>query len=134
MNQPDIRTRLDRRLLLLVPQIPIAFEETQFDPKQEAPNGAPFLETMLIPAPPFSPTVDERATITRGIYQIMLDYPPGNGPRAAEAKAAAIQAHFPPLLALGDGLRTRGTPAISPIISDPARIRLAVSVRYEVVE
>lgn len=131
MNQPDIHIRLNRHLLLLVPQIPIAFQDVQFTPPAE---GAPFLRTMLIPAPPITPMLDERATVERGIYQIMLSYPTGNGPRAAEAKAAAIQEHFPALLPLGDGLRTRGKPTISPPISDPARTLLAVSVRWEVVE
>lgn len=131
MNQPDIRTRLDRHLLLLAPQIPIAFQDVQFTPPAE---GAPFLRTTLIPAPPITPTLDEQVVVQRGIYQIMLSYPTGNGPRAAETKAAAIQTHFPALLALGDGLRTRGKPTISPPIADEARTLLAVSVRYEVVE
>ena len=134
MNIETIRGKLDARLLALLPALPTAMQDVRFDPAVQAPNGAPFQRTLLIPAPPFTPTLTEQVARDQGIYQIMLSFPAGNGPGAADRRASAIQAHFPAQLDLGDRLRTRGKPTIAPPLPDDARILIPVSVRYEVIQ
>lgn len=131
MNIETIRGKLDARLSLLAPALPTAWQDVQFTPPA---LGAPFQRTMLIPAPPFTPTLTEQVARDQGIYQIMLSFPAGNGPGAADRRASAIQAHFPAQLDLGDRLRTRGKPIIAPPLPDDARILIPVSVRYEVIQ
>ena len=131
MNIETIRGKLDARLALLAPALPTAWQDVQFTPPA---LGAPFQRTMLIPAPPFTPTLTEQVARDQGIYQIMLSFPAGNGSGAADRRASAIQAHFPAQLDLGDRLRTRGKPTIAPPLPDDARILIPVSVRYEVIQ
>ena len=129
MNIEAIRALFDARLAALAPALPTAWQDVTFTPPAA---GAPFQRTRLIPAPTDNPTLTERLRRDRGIYQVTVSYPAGVGPGAADRRASLIQSWFPAGLVLGAVARVRGTPAVSPPIDDPARIILAISIRYEV--
>ncbi len=136
MSDPNIRAALEAHLEALLPQLPTAWQNREFDPETDAPDNAPYQEAFVIPGP--SRTVDlmQRRAINRGIFQVNLCYPTGSGAESVEARGKLVRDHFDPsttiLNAGGLKVRIAGRPVIgAPVPGRPGRYVVPVSIRYE---
>lgn len=90
MSIPVIRSLLEAALAGALPAFPLAYENVPFTTAQ----GTAYGEVYLLPAEPENIEIG-RAHIQRGILQVNLFYPLGEGTGAATAKAETIRTAFP---------------------------------------
>lgn len=136
MSDPNIRAALEAHLETLAPALPTAWQNRDFDPAAEAPNGAPYQEAFVLPGPSRPVDLRQRRAINIGVFQINLCYPTGAGADAVEARGKLIRTHFDPattvLESAGVKVRIAGRPVIgAPIEGRPGRYVVPVSIRYE---
>jgi hypothetical protein len=89
MSIESVRAALEAALNALSPPIQTAWENVPYTPA----DGVAFQRVTLIPASPGNDEIS-RSYVERGVFQITLAYPPGNGPRDAAARAELIRAAF----------------------------------------
>lgn len=90
MSQIKIRASLETALASIVPAIDTAYQNFSFTPV----TGQPYQELYLLPAEPNNWAMGDGSRQERGIFQINLQYPAGQGPAIAEARAGLIKALF----------------------------------------
>lgn len=90
MSTTDIRQALEQHLVTLDGSFSTAHENEDFMPTV----NVPYQECHLLPATPDNSAIGGQYYRERGIFQVMLRYPTGDGAGDASAKADAIQAHF----------------------------------------
>ncbi|MCY0910837.1 DUF4128 domain-containing protein [Massilia antarctica] len=90
MSQTKIRAALETALAGIAPPIDTANQNFAFTPVTGQPYQAPY----LLPAEPNNWSLGDGSRQERGIFQINLQYPPGQGPGVACARAELIQALF----------------------------------------
>lgn len=128
MSDKLIRAAFEIRLEAMAPAVATAHENEQYVPV----TGTPYQRTSLMPATPENPTQDDFKRLI-GFFQIMLQYPQGDGSGAAATRADAIRAWFPKRLTLSNGgisLIIDGTPSILPGFEDDDRWAVPVRVPY----
>lgn len=95
MNEDVIRayfeTKLNTWAAAQSPVVPIAFEAVGFT----KPDDAPYLEVFLMPTTTSNRSVGAIKTRERGIFQISVVAPTGEGPKEAQDLAKAIAGLFP---------------------------------------
>ncbi len=134
MSQLLIRQALEQHLAALpVPggALATAYANASFVPAA----GVPYQRCALLPAEPDNAMQGTASYFERGVLQITLCYPLGQGPRAAEQMALALRTHFArgTTLAISQGMQVlvTHTPAIAPALLEPDRYTVPVSVRYQ---
>lgn len=128
MSIDAIRKALQKHLKDLA-TFPTAKENSPFTPPQD---GAAWQKCVLMPAEPESVMVG--AQMEKGIFQITLHYPLGEGTGEAERKADVVANHFKraTTLVTDGGIRVHVThqPKIASGIPVNDRWVVPVSVRY----
>lgn len=94
-----IENHLEQHVAGLAEPLPIAWPNTEFTP----PTGGYYLEAHLMPAQTRSPDIQQQMEQMRGVYQVMVVGPQGDGEQAILAHAEAVKAGFPATLLLKDG-------------------------------
>jgi len=124
-----IRALLETALATALPAFPLAYENVPFVPVQ----GTPYGEVYLLPIEPENIEMGP-AHIQRGLFQVNLFYPLGEGSGAATAKAETIRAAFAYAATFVSGavnvLVTR-TPEIGQARPDADYFMVPVRVRFE---
>ena len=90
MSQPTIRAALESALASLAPAIDTAWQNVSYTPV----TGRPYQAAYLLPAEPDNRSLGDGSRQERGIFQVSLMYPPGQGTAAAGARAEMIKALF----------------------------------------
>lgn len=129
MSLKSIRAALDLRLATLTPVIATAQENGKYEPT----IGTPYQKVSLLPNETEAPALNQQTLIERGIYQISVCYPFGNGSSNASARAELIRSHFPAGLTLTqDGYKVRisRAPSIARAIPDDMWYIVPVSIQF----
>ena len=129
MTIPLIRRALEKRLAMLRPAMPGAYDNASYKPV----TGVAWLRATLMPATIENPTIELLTTIERGIFAVSLFYPKGDGPAAAETAAEAVRALFPAGLVLTESgcvTRVLRTPSIAAPVVETDWFSIPVSIRY----
>lgn len=92
--RPEIRIALEKALLAVPQCLDTAFENTKFDPPVDSSGGLPYQECYFMTAPPSDTVIGNGMFEERGIMQVSLKYPPGNGSGDADAMAKILQSYF----------------------------------------
>ena len=97
----DIQAALDGRLAALDLGLDIAWENTSFVPAV----GSPWLKAAILPGETRQADMgpDGGRNLNRGIYQVSVFYPAGQGSGAARDAADAVISHFRRGLAIVSG-------------------------------
>ena len=74
----------------ITPKIDTAYQGIGYTPK----NGEPYQEYYILPAMNEAPYINQSDIIYRGIFQITLKYPSGNGIREVLERIDVIEPHF----------------------------------------
>lgn len=90
MSQTKIRAALETALASIVPPISTAYQNFGFTPV----TGQPYQDVYLLPAEPNNWAMGDGSRQERGIFQINLQYPAGEGSAAAGARAELIRSLF----------------------------------------
>jgi hypothetical protein len=128
MSYALIRQALEVRLNALTPPLPTAWENSSFIQPVTA-----FQRVSLLPANTSNPTFGDTLAEEKGILQVTLCYPQGNGPVDAMTRAELLRAWFPRGLSISAGgitVRIRGKPSIGPAQYEPGIYALPVSIPY----
>lgn len=134
MNMLDIAAALQARLAGIGPAIDTVVENTApYVPRK----NVPYQRLHLLPAGPDNPTMGDGFYRERGLYQVLLCYPAGQGAGAALVRAELIRVFFARGTAIfagsGQGagmVRIDTTPAIGPALIEGDRWCLPVRVRW----
>lgn len=132
MSDPRIRAALDTRLMTLAGSPPVAWQNEDFAPVV----GQAYLEAWLLPARNQSANVRSSTTLHRGVYQVNVCYPDGDGTAPAETLGLQLQELFDPRAAPleFEGIRVRVTrkPDVGqPLDGRPGFFVVPVSITYE---
>jgi hypothetical protein len=128
MSVANIRAALETALLTISPSISSAFENVPFTPVV----GTPYQHVTLLTADPDNPEFGS-GYMERGIFQVSLFYPIGEGAAAATARAALIRAKFVRGASFSAGGTTttiERTPSVGPGRIEDDRYFLPVKVRF----
>ncbi len=128
MSDP-LRDALEEHLTALDAAFPTAWENKTFKPVIDTPYQRAF----LLRAEPQTPTLKQRLTLLRGVFQVSLCYPAGTGTDEPEARAKLLKDHFPPLLVLTNGgvsLKIEGEAKIGGAINEPGWYVVPVDIRF----
>lgn len=128
MSVANIRAALETALLTISPSISSAWENVPFTPVV----GTPYQHVTLLTAEPDNPEFG-RGYMERGIFQVNLFYPIGDGAAAATARAALIRAKFERGVSFSAGGTTTTidrTPSVGPGRIEDDRYFLPVKVRF----
>lgn len=133
MSDPRIRQALELHLGALVPDLPTALQNAEFDPPAD---GGPYQEAFMIPGRPRTVGLKQRTAINIGVFQVNLCYPHGAGAGDAETRAKLVADHFDPATTVlesgGVKVRIAGRPVVgSDVPGRPGRFVVPVSIRYE---
>jgi hypothetical protein len=93
MSIPLICAALEKKLALLLPALPTAFENVTFKPI----TGTAYQRVNHLINKPVDHAVTADVVEQRGLLQVTLCYPAGAGRGAAQARAQAIAEHFAPV-------------------------------------
>lgn len=129
MSIPKICALLESKLLALSPQVPTAFENQDFTPQA----GAVYQRADHLINTPRDLAITLDITQWRGIFQVLVCAPLGNGRGAAQSRAQAIADHFtPPQTLTGTGVRLEllATPAIGQGFKSDDRWIVPVSISW----
>lgn len=128
MSLPLIRQALEQRLVAMVPALELAAQNVDASPDLDLPYQA---STLLVADPDntvFGPAYQER-----GILQVTLCYPLGEGTINVEARAQAVRDWFPRGLSLANGAivtTIERTPTIGPGLPTDTEYQLPVRIRW----
>lgn len=131
MSESSIRAALELHLAAIADPMPTVYQNKT--PSASFDATRPHQKAYLLPATNQSFGLSEKTTLHRGIFQVSLCYPTGNGTIAVEARGKAIQAHFYAGRVLehnGVKVRIRGKPSIAAAVSLSPYV-VPVSIRYE---
>ncbi|HEX8610138.1 MAG TPA: phage tail terminator-like protein [Telluria sp.] len=129
MSQIKIRAALETALASIVPPIDTANQNFPYTPV----TGQPYQAVYLLPAQPNNWAMGDASRQERGIFQISLQYPTGQGPTAAGARAETIRALFHRGASFtkdGITVQVERTPEIGEGREDNGRWMLPVRIRY----
>lgn len=90
MSIAAIRAALEQGLAAISPSLETAYENTQYAPTA----GTPYQRVALLRNEPDNRVHGAAMFFEVGILHVLLCYPPGTGPAAAEARAEAVRAAF----------------------------------------
>lgn len=124
-----IRKALEKRLATLTPVLPIAYENSKFAPTV----GQAYIKANLLPNKTETPTLTQSVKIERGIFQVTVCYPTGDGSTNSSARVNLISNHFPAGLVLTEGVtkvRISEAPAIAQGMVDGAFWVVPVSISF----
>jgi hypothetical protein len=111
MSISAIQAALEKHLATLTPPLATAYENTAFAPV----TGTPYQRVHMLVNRPVDRSLSNDMKEERGIFQVSLFFPQGQGRGAAQQRAQAIQDLFAPVQFL-----TEGTTTVS--IYDPPHI------------
>lgn len=131
MSTVAISAALEARLATVTPALQLAYANEEFSPVA----GTPYMQASTIFAAPnndeFGPSFQER-----GLFDVLLFYPVGEGWGAALAQAELVRTAFARGTSLtgADGkiVRVVGTPAIAPAYRDGDRWVQPIRVTFNV--
>lgn len=129
MSQIKIRAALETALASLSPPISTAYQNFTFTPV----TGQPYQDVYLLPAEPNNWAMGDGSLQERGIFQINLQYPTGEGPAPAGARAQLIRALFHRGASFAkDGItvQVERTPEIGEGRPDNGRWMVPIRIRY----
>lgn len=125
------RQAFEVHLLGMTPALPAVLENGHYVPTV----GTAYQQAFLLPASPDNRTIGRGGKrIDGGIFQVSLMYPLGAGAGASQARALAVQAHFPYgeiLAAGGQTTLITKTPNIKPGRKDEDRWRVDIDIAYQ---
>ena len=130
MSLPIIRKALEKKLAALTPAIATSFENAGYTPV----TGTPYQRVNLLPNTPDNSIQGSASYFERGIFQVMLCYPIGTGPAAAETQAQLTRAHFKrgtSMVESGVTVVVMDTPRVSPAMIDEDRYCIPLSVPWQ---
>jgi hypothetical protein len=105
-----IRRAFETRLAAMATNIAIAYEAFDFTPV----DGVPYQYCAILRAADEKPEMSRKMTILRGIFQVTLMYPLGDGAADAETQAGVVKEWFKPVLTMNqDGFKVQVIDAIS---------------------
>lgn len=125
-----VRVALETQLAAMGPALATAWENVDFQP---VGADVPFQAVTLLPAEPDNPVYGPAFFLERGLMQVTLNYPLGDGPAAAAARAEALRAQFPRGLSLSSGgvvTIIEKTPEIGPGGPSEDHYQLPVRIRW----
>lgn len=125
-----IRKALEKQLQTITPSISTAFENVAFTPTP----GAPYQRVNLLPNTPDDAQIGSAVYFERGIFQVTVCYPIGNGPAACEARAQLIKNAFKrgtSAVESGVTVIIMNAPSVSSAMIDGDRFCIPVSMRYQ---
>jgi len=128
MSLDAVRAALEGQLATILPPIDTVHENQDY----ERTVGKPYQEVYLLPAEPDNNVLSGNYQ-ERGLFQVTLQYPPGEGTDDALERAKLIRAAFPRGLSLvKSGITTtiERTPEIAPGANTEDRYLLPVRVRF----
>ena len=129
MSQQTIRAALESALASLAPPIDTAWQNTPYAPV----TGRPYQAAYLLPVEPNNHSMGDGARQERGIFQVSLLYPPGQGTAATGARAEMIAALFKRGASFTKGdvtVQIERTPEIADGREDGDRWMVPVKIRY----
>lgn len=129
MSQPTIRAALETALAGLEPAIDTAWQNVPYTPV----TGRPYQEAYLLPATPENYSMGDSSRQERGIFQVSLKYPTGQGTAAVGARAEMIAALFrrgASFTKAGITVQIEHTPEIADGRDDDDRWMVPVKIRY----
>lgn len=129
MSTDHIRRALETRLAAMSPALATAWENSPYEPEP----GTPYQRAFMLYAAPENEVLgcDYRREV--GVFQVSLFYPPGTGSAAAQARADAVQEHFPRGLTLthsGTSVLIPRSPAKAPGFNADGWYVVPVSIPY----
>lgn len=90
MSALNIRRAFEKRLALMSPALPTAYENVNYVPV----TGTAYQRASLLPAQPENPTLGDAYHREVGVFQVSLYYPVNVGSATAETRAEAVISHF----------------------------------------
>lgn len=129
MSQPTIRTVLESALASIKPDIDTAWQNVPYTPV----TGRAYQAAYLLPAAPENYSMGDNSRQERGIFQVSLMYPSGQGTAAAGARAEMIAALFHRGASFtkdGITVQIERTPEIADGRADDDRWMVPVKIRY----
>lgn len=130
MSQPTIRAVLESALATSIkPDIDTAWQNVPYTPV----TGRPYQAAYLLPAEPENYSMGDGSRQERGIFQVSLMYPTGQGTAAAAARAEMIAALFRRGASFtkdGITVQIERTPEIADGRADDDRWMVPVKIRY----
>lgn len=129
MSQPTIRAVLESALASIKPAIDTAWQNMPYKPVVDRPYQAAY----LLPAEPNNYSMGDGSRQERGIFQVSLLYPSGQGTTAVGARAEMIAALFRRGASLtkdGITVQIERTPEIADGRVDDDRWMVPVKIRY----
>lgn len=130
MSDSNIETAMLAHLKALAPSFPTAYPNVKFT----ATSGVAHQEVFMLRADNQNPFVGTTGpTLRRGIMQVKLKYPIGEGSGAALAKALTIQSHFDRGVVLtfgGTRVTIEQEPSIQPALPGADWYALPVNIPY----
>lgn len=129
MSQSTIRAALEAALASLTPAIDTAWQNVSYTPV----TGRPYQAAYLLPAEPANHSMGDGSRQERGIFQVSLMYPPGQGTAAVGARADMIAALFKRGASFAKGdltVQIERTPEIADGREDGDRWMVPVKIRW----
>lgn len=130
MSIQKIRSALETRLKNITPAMAVAFENVAFTPTP----GVPYQRSNLLPNTPEDSQLGSTTYFERGILQITLCFPMGNGPSACESRAQVIKDAFKrgtTLTESGVTVMVTNAPSVSSASVDGDRFCIPISIRWQ---
>lgn len=124
-----MRAVLESALASIAPAIETAWQNVPYTPV----NGRPYQAAYLLPAEPDNHSMGDGSRQERGIFQVSLLYPSGQGTAAAGARAEMIAALFRRGASFtkdGITVQIERTPEIADGRADDDRWMVPVKIRY----
>lgn len=125
-----IRKALEKRLSTVTPAMSTAFENISFTPV----TGVPWQRINLLPNTPQDGQIGSGLYFERGIFQVMLCYPMGLGPSAAESRAQLVKDTFKRGTSMIEGGVTvivMNAPSVAGAMIEGDSYCIPVSIRYQ---
>jgi hypothetical protein len=131
MSQALIRAALEQKLATWAAanSLPVQWQNTVLDPEPAA-----YVRGLLLPAQQDVPDVQSLGRTYRGIWQVSIVRPIGEGPGPAEALAASLSTAFTPSAAITSGgmlIFLLGPLSPAPPINEPGRFVVPCSQVYQ---
>lgn len=131
MTEIDIRQALEMHLAAMPGLLPTVWQNKT--PVPAIDTSKPYQKAAILWAKPEALGLEELSTWHKGIFQVSVCYPSGDGTFKIETYAAALQRHFAAGTVLnrnGAKVRVRGKPSIAdPVTISPYMV--PVSIRFE---
>ena len=130
MSIAKIRAALEKRLTSVTPAIITAYENVTISPAL----GVPYQRSNLLPNTPDDAFMGSQTYFERGIYQVTVCFPMGNGPGACEARVQLVKDAFKrgtSFVEQGLTVMVMNAPSVSSAMIDGDRFCIPISIRYK---